>query len=502
MAFMVAITGAEWDRRTHRPPLRLLGLRELGDLRERDGKLAGLAFSLLAAYGAVVMSAVGDAGQRSVQLGVVALLAASAAACFATPWRSLPAWTIELAAAWAIVLLGIGYGAVAGVLGSHAIGFAVVLGLSGLTGGWRSTFRLVGLALSCLAIAAIVGNQNTDRTTLAATIVVSTLFGQFVALMVAWTRVATSKTHTLRAAVTELRGATSDEAASNIVASAAARLADADAVAVMLTEHPGSTAYVCRGASGFGTTATGVRIETTREQSASAIAARNGAPLFVADAQASLVVSRRLVTDFDVASALYLPIPGEGGSLGVVVACWHRQRAGVDSFGQELVELLLNPAGEALERLRRAARHDTESMKDPLTGIGNRRRFDAGLTELPVGGAVLLFDLDDFKHINTAHGLDAGDETLRAFAAALRRSVRDRDIVTRFGSDKFGVILPQITSPIAGGVIIERLQRMWRAPHGCGFSVGIAIRNADETPSEAVARADNDLQATKRLKLK
>jgi diguanylate cyclase (GGDEF)-like protein len=269
---------------------------------------------------------------------------------------------------------------------------------------------------------------------------------------------------------------------------------------VVLSEHPGSTFFVCTGGSRPSPEYAEIRIDTTREQSGAAVAARSGLPLFIADAATSPVAARRLVAEFGAASVLYLPIPGEGGFMGAVVVWWRELRRSVDPFAQQVAELLPTPAGQVLQRLRHAGQFAKAEMKDDLTGLGNRRRFDAGLTELPASGAILLFDLDALRDINSRYGLDAGDETLRAFADALRRSVRDNDIVARFGGDDFGVILPVIASPIAGGIIIERLQRIWQSPYGCQFSVGIAIRSPDEPAPDTLRRAEEDLLASKTLK--
>jgi diguanylate cyclase (GGDEF)-like protein len=476
-------------------------MHDPADIAERNGRIAGLGFLLVATYTAVVLPWVGDAQQRSIQLGVMALLGISAAVCFLVPWRVLPKWADELPAAWAIALLGVGLGAFGGVLGAYVGALAVFLAYSGLTGGW-ATLRLALLAELFLLAATLLGNQDSERMVVAATVVVAAVIGRFVAMTVSWNQTAGSRLRTLRAALAELSDVTTETAAANVLASAATQLLEADDAVVLLTEHPGSCVLAGRGASREDLLVRPIRIDMTREQSGAAVSARSGQTLFVPDSPSSPVVSQRLATQFDTMSTLFLPIPGEGGAIGTVMIWWHLAQRSVDPFAQQVAEMLLAPAGQILERLRHRSQQDTDTMKDPLTGIGNRRRFDAGLTQLPVGGAVLMFDLDDFKHVNSLHGLDAGDETLRAFAAALRRCVRDNDIVTRFDSDRFGVILPLIASPIAGGVIIERLQRIWRAPHGCAFSVGIAIRTEEETPAETVARSENDLQATKRLKLR
>ena len=85
---------------------------------------------------------------------------------------------------------------------------------------------------------------------------------------------------------------------------------------------------------------------------------------------------------------------------------------------------------------------------DALTGLANRRAFDAELdrriASVPDGaiaGHVAVFDLDHFKRVNDTHGHAAGDSVLRSFARIARASVREGDMVARLGGEEFGVLL-------------------------------------------------------------
>ncbi len=94
--------------------------------------------------------------------------------------------------------------------------------------------------------------------------------------------------------------------------------------------------------------------------------------------------------------------------------------------------------------------------RDPLTGVGNRRFFDATLhrelaarTE-PRGRrrpddsplALLLVDLDDFKGVNDMHGHQAGDAVLRHAAARVQAMLRSTDVIARIGGDEFAIVAP------------------------------------------------------------
>ena len=83
-------------------------------------------------------------------------------------------------------------------------------------------------------------------------------------------------------------------------------------------------------------------------------------------------------------------------------------------------------------------------MLDPLTGIANRRAFDAWLTAVhPVetAAALLLLDLDQFKQINDVHGHAVGDDVLRAVSRLLVAHVRPGDLALRLGGDELAVVV-------------------------------------------------------------
>ncbi|MEZ4506208.1 MAG: GGDEF domain-containing protein [Thermomicrobiales bacterium] len=95
-----------------------------------------------------------------------------------------------------------------------------------------------------------------------------------------------------------------------------------------------------------------------------------------------------------------------------------------------------------------------ESQMDALTGLANRRGFDAGSLRkslVPGGHALslLMIDIDDFKQVNDRFGHGTGDESLRATARAIESSVRSIDIAARYGGEEFAVILPETTVVVA-----------------------------------------------------
>jgi diguanylate cyclase (GGDEF)-like protein len=105
------------------------------------------------------------------------------------------------------------------------------------------------------------------------------------------------------------------------------------------------------------------------------------------------------------------------------------------------------------------------SLKDPLTGLGNRRHFRSVLERLIEAVArsgesvlLLLLDIDHFKSINDTHGHLAGDQVLQAIASCLARCVRPVDSVARYGGEEFAIILPSCR-PLFGQAVSERIRQ-------------------------------------------
>lgn len=146
---------------------------------------------------------------------------------------------------------------------------------------------------------------------------------------------------------------------------------------------------------------------------------------------------------------LCIPILAQGEALGVL----HVQTTDeTPSFGESELSFKTTFAEQiglsiANIRLREALR--TQSIRDPLTGLYNRRYLEEMLereirravrAEQSLG--ILMLDLDHFKRFNDTYGHDAGDAVLRETGWFLAKSIRAEDIVCRFGGEEFVVILP------------------------------------------------------------
>jgi diguanylate cyclase (GGDEF)-like protein len=118
------------------------------------------------------------------------------------------------------------------------------------------------------------------------------------------------------------------------------------------------------------------------------------------------------------------------------------------------------------------------AARDHLTGLLNRGTFlELATTELHrlystgSGAAVVLADLDHFKAVNDEYGHGAGDEALKAFAAACAASVRSTDLIGRYGGEEFILFLPGATQERAESIAVEISRRTagMRTPEGIPF---------------------------------
>ncbi len=145
---------------------------------------------------------------------------------------------------------------------------------------------------------------------------------------------------------------------------------------------------------------------------------------------------------------------------------------------------------------------------DPLTGLANRRTFDAELEfhlrptiEIREGGALLLIDLDHFKAINDRLGHQTGDDVLTALARLLRRRLRGSDVIARLGGDEFAIVLPDVNESQAEHVARQLLNAIPNEVTVPGLrvtaSIGIAMLDPLRSASELMEHADRSMYAAK-----
>ena len=168
----------------------------------------------------------------------------------------------------------------------------------------------------------------------------------------------------------------------------------------------------------------------------------------------------------------------------------------------EIVEALETTAAALSERdatLLQMANHDS------LTGLFNRRRFVDELRKEIVGvmrhghsSALLFVDLDQFKYINDACGHPAGDRLIRKVADELLRSVRQGDVVARFGGDEFAILVRRasvVGARSSAQTILSNMRRLAHIEDGQVFhihcSIGIAMIDGEHLHyDEVINKAD------------
>jgi diguanylate cyclase (GGDEF)-like protein len=164
--------------------------------------------------------------------------------------------------------------------------------------------------------------------------------------------------------------------------------------------------------------------------------------------------------------------------------------------------------GETREMQARMEEIHKLAIKDPLTGLYNRRYARDRLTSetsrsLRYGHplTVLALDLDKFKQINDTYGHPAGDEVLKAFCTRLNSAIRLSDLAARMGGDEFMLLLPEFTTDRVE-TILARLRPMEIEYGGSKipiiFSAGWVAYEKGETVDQFLERADRTLYADKR----
>jgi diguanylate cyclase (GGDEF)-like protein/PAS domain S-box-containing protein len=178
---------------------------------------------------------------------------------------------------------------------------------------------------------------------------------------------------------------------------------------------------------------------------------------------------------------------------------------GVFQPGEQLPRAVVASVTDVTERRSFEAELRFLADHDALTGLPNRRRFHDELqrhlaftARYGGEGAVLLFDLDNFKYLNDTQGHKAGDRYLVSLAGVLKDRLRQTDVVARLGGDEFGVLLPA-AGPVQARRVADLLAEAVRdhAPLVAGqpvklsTSIGIAcFGHGSADPDELLAAAD------------
>jgi diguanylate cyclase (GGDEF)-like protein len=148
------------------------------------------------------------------------------------------------------------------------------------------------------------------------------------------------------------------------------------------------------------------------------------------------------------------------------------------------------------------------AMQDALTGLGNRRYFDAQLKRAMHNAnrhhslvGLVLGDLNKFKSINDNFGHNTGDQVLKEFASILRQCIRESDSLFRFGGDEFAVIVENANENaltlIEQRVNLALANNVLLSKHQLGCSLGSTLMTSSDNEESFFERADEMLYRSK-----
>ncbi len=214
--------------------------------------------------------------------------------------------------------------------------------------------------------------------------------------------------------------------------------------------------------------------------------------------------------DRDVRKQLCVPLLAQGSVLGTLTllddnAIAAEIRAAAIAAAEQISLAVANL------RLQETLR--TQSLRDPLTGLFNRRYLEVSLARdltrairrsQPL--AVLMLDVDHFKRFNDTHGHDAGDALLTQFGELLTTCIRTEDVACRYGGEEFTIVLQEADAALA----LDRAEDICKAVRTLrvGYknqdvgpvtvSIGIAsYPQHGDSPEQLLRRADRALYAAK-----
>lgn len=202
-----------------------------------------------------------------------------------------------------------------------------------------------------------------------------------------------------------------------------------------------------------------------------------------------------------------------GADLGSLVGMLLQETEGMLESSTRYKQQLIN-SGQEVEKLRRDLEQvKLEALRDPLTGLGNRKQLDQDMErvmEAVVEGeqaCVIMLDVDHFKRLNDRFGHLVGDKVLKFLASTLTAAVKGRDSVVRYGGEEFCIVLREITTEGAMSVaegIRKSVQdaKLKRSETGeslgrVTISLGVTAVVSGEDAETSLNRADKALYTSK-----
>ncbi len=204
-------------------------------------------------------------------------------------------------------------------------------------------------------------------------------------------------------------------------------------------------------------------------------------------------------------SAVCVPVTFMGRALGVLHATGDAEHP-ISEATFDRITTLGAQVGSRIGTVRAFEHTQLQASTDPLTGLPNRRTIEMRMRDLSRRGdsfALVMCDLDHFKHLNDTFGHSAGDEALRIFSEVVRACVRDSDLPARWGGEEFAFVLPGMG--VDDGLawterVRERLAQTLSHSSIPTFtaSFGVVASDPTESPEQLFQLADAALYRAKR----
>ena len=209
---------------------------------------------------------------------------------------------------------------------------------------------------------------------------------------------------------------------------------------------------------------------------------------------------------------LVLPIYKDAVPAGALIVA-NRESRTLSGRGHALARDIAHRLGVAYTSSVRGQQLMFHSLYDSTTELPNRKYFENRLGEEVSRArresrqlALLLVDLDQFKRVNDAFGHEGGDILLEQVSMRMKTCLRTEDLVARFGSDEFGILLPTISQDTDAAAVAQKLINTLSEPYALGgrehhlsATIGVAVFPEDGKSTRSLLRsADFAMHAAKR----
>lgn len=206
-----------------------------------------------------------------------------------------------------------------------------------------------------------------------------------------------------------------------------------------------------------------------------------------------------------------IPLKTEKEEIGEIRLARGKEKSGLDEMEKQMASILANQFALALERLRLYESLREQSVTDGLTEVFNVRYFHEVL-EKEIQRArryqralsLVIMDIDSLKKINDSYGHLAGDTVIKDIARLIKETVREADIIVRYGGDEFVVIMPETDKKQALEAAVRILDKVREHRFevdggfsGATLSAGVADYTGGDMTPELLKMADEALYQAK-----